>query len=115
VQHADTVVPPAAPLTVPVGEDRATKAFSTSVLVSGIRCTLAYVVFPWLLPALGLASGVGPALGLAIGPVAIGFNVASIRRFHASDHRWKWYITALNGAVIALLLVLLAMDVRELS
>jgi len=114
VQHAaDTVVPPTAPLTVPVDHDRATRAFSTSVLVSGIRCTLAYIVFPWLLPALGLASGVGPALGLVIGPVAIAFNVASIRRFHASDHRWKWYITALNVAVIGLLLVLFAMDVRE--
>ena len=85
------------------------------MLVSGIRCTLAYVIFPWLLPALGLASGVGPALGLAIGPVAIAFNVASIRRFHASDHRWKWSITVLNLTVIALLLVLFAMDVRDLS
>ena len=50
-----------------------------------------------------------------IGPVAIAFNVASIRRFHASDHRWKWYITALNVAVIALLLVLFTMDVRDLA
>ncbi|HEX4901406.1 MAG TPA: hypothetical protein VFV42_01260 [Acidimicrobiales bacterium] len=116
MQHAaDTVVPPTPPLAVPVDHDRATRAFSTSVLVSGVRCTLAYIVFPWLLPALGLASGVGPALGLVIGPVAIAFNVASIRRFHASDHRWKWYITALNVAVIGLLLVLFAMDVRELG
>jgi len=114
VTHVETVDP--APTTVPAVEhERATRAFSTSVLVSGIRCTLAYVVFPWLLPALGLASGVGPALGLVIGPVAIGFNIASIRRFHASDHRWKWWITALNGAVIVLLLVLFALDVRDLG
>ena len=98
----------------PVGEDRATKTFSTSIFLSGIRCTLAYVVFPWLLPALGLARGVGPVLGLVIGPVAIWFNVASIRRFHASDHRWKWQITALNVTVIALLVVLFVLDVREL-
>ena len=110
--HAETVEP-SLPVSLPADHDRATRAFSTSVLVSGIRCTLAYVVFPWLLPALGLANGVGPALGLVIGPVAIAFNVASIRRFHASDHRWKWWITALNGAVIALLLVLFAIDLRE--
>ena len=114
MQHAETVDPAASLPVRPVSEDQATKAFSTSVLVSGIRCTLAYVVFPWLLPALGIASGVGPALGLAIGPVAIAFNVASIRRFHASDHRWKWHITALNLMVIALLSVLFVLDVREL-
>jgi hypothetical protein len=115
VQHADTVVTPNPALAGPAEHDRATRAFSASVLVSGIRCTLAYVVFPWLLPALGLASGVGPALGLVIGPVAIAFNIASIRRFHASNHRWKWHITALNVAVIALLSVLLVLDVRELG
>jgi uncharacterized membrane protein len=113
VQHAEAVEP-AVPLRPAAEHERATRAFSSSVLVSGIRCTLAYVVFPWLLPALGLASGVGPALGLVIGPVAIAFNVASIRRFQASGHRWRWHVTALNGAVIVLLLVLLAMDVRDL-
>lgn len=92
----------------------ATRVFSTSILVSAVRCTLAYVVFPWVLPALGLASGVGPGIGLAVGLVAIGFNVASIRRFHASDHAWKWPITALNLAVIALLSVLAVIDIGDL-
>lgn len=114
MQHAEAVEPAVPLRTATADPDAATRAFSTSVLVSGIRCTLAYVVFPWLLPALGVAGGVGPALGLVIGPVAIAFNVASIRRFHASDHRWKWHITALNLAVIGLLVVLLALDVRDL-
>lgn len=94
--------------------DDATKAFSTSVLVSAVRCTLAYVVFPWLLPAFGLAGGVGPGIGLAVGLVAIGFNIASIRRFHRADHRWKWPITALNCAVIAMLSVLAVIDISDL-
>ncbi len=88
--------------------------FSTSILLSGIRCIVAYIVFPWLLPALGLARGVGPGIGVVIGLVAIAFNVASIRRFHASDHHWKWPITALNVTVIAMLGVLLVMDVADL-
>lgn len=94
--------------------DRATRAFSTSILVSAVRCTLAYVLFPWVLPAVGLAGGVGPGIGLAVGIVAIGFNVASIRRFHISDHRWKWPITALNCTVIALLSVLAVIDISDL-
>lgn len=116
VQHAETadavlVTRPAADQAV--SQDAANRTFSTSVLVSAVRCTLAYVVFPWLLPAFGLAGDLGPAIGLVIGPVAIAFNVASIRRFHASDHRWKWYITSLNCAVIVLLGVLFVLDVRE--
>jgi hypothetical protein len=71
-------------------------------------------VFPWLLPALGLAGGVGPGLGLAIGAVAIVFNVLSIRRFWASRHRWRWRITVLNVAVIGLLVVLVARDLADL-
>lgn len=112
MQHIET-----APVTAPTpvdADDAATKAFSTSVAVSAVRCLLAYIVFPWLLPALGLAKGVGPGIGVAIGLVAIGFNVASIRRFHKADHRWKWAITTLNLAVIVLLTVLLAQDVGDL-
>ena len=91
-----------------------TKAFSTSILVSAVRCTLAYVVFPWILPLFGLAGGVGPGIGLAVGVVAIGFNIASIRRFHRADHHWKWAITALNCAVIVMLSVLAVIDISDL-
>lgn len=94
--------------------DDANKAFSTSILISAIRCTLAYVVFPWVLPAAGVAGGVGPGIGLGVGVVAIGFNIASIRRFHASDHRWKWQITVLNCCVIAMLSVLGVIDLSDL-
>jgi hypothetical protein len=116
VQHAETADPVLAPrpaADAPASRDQANRTFSTSVLVSAVRCTLAYVVFPWLLPAFGLAGDVGPAIGLVIGPIAIAFNIVSIRRFHASDHRWKWYITVLNCAVIAMLTVLLVLDIRD--
>lgn len=108
VEHAiSTASPPV------VTEDAAARAFSTSILVSATRCLLAYIVFPWLLPLLGATSGVGPGLGLAIGILAIGFNVASIRRFHRSGHRWRWAITALNASVIVLLAVLVASDLAD--
>ncbi len=103
-----------APTTSTVSADEANRAFSTSILVSAVRCTLAYVVFPWMLPLFGLAGGVGPGIGLAVGIIAIGFNVASIRRFHRSDHHWKWPITALNCTVITLLSVLAVMDLSDL-
>jgi hypothetical protein len=95
-------------------EGQVERAFSLSVLISGIRCSLTYVIFPWILPLLGIAGGVGPAIGLIVGTVAIGFNIASIRRFWVADHRWKWAITVLNSGVIVLLVVLIALDFANL-
>lgn len=90
------------------------RAFSVSMIVSGIRCVLAYVVLPFVTPFLGLAPGVGPGLGLVIGLVAVGANVFSLRRFWVLNHRWRRPIAVLHVAVIAFLLVLIALDVSEL-
>ncbi len=102
-------LPPDAPAKAP-----AERVFSTSVVVSGIRCFLAYVLFPWLLPAAGIASGVGSGVGLAIGAVAIAFNAWSIRRFQRAGHRYRWLITALNASIIVLLSVLMVIDIGDL-
>ncbi len=98
----------------PAPEGAAQRAFSTSILVSATRCLLTYIVLPFLAPALGLAAGVGPAVGIPIGVVAIGSNVLTIRRFWAADHRWRWAYTTIALTVIALLLVLMVEDVLDL-
>ncbi len=85
------------------------------MVVSGTRCLLSYIVLPYLLPVLGWADLVGPALGLAIGVVAIGFNVLSIRRLRQADHRLKWPVGAINAAVIVLMAYLAAGDIIELA
>ena len=92
----------------------AERVFSVSVVVSGVRCFLAYVLFPWVLPAAGIASGVGSGLGLAIGAVAIVFNGLSIRRFQRAEHRWRWPITLLNSGIIVLLAILMVIDLNDL-
>jgi hypothetical protein len=98
----------------PAPVNAAQRAFSTSILVSATRCTLTYIVLPFLAPALGLAAGVGPAIGIPIGVVAIGSNVLTIRRFWAADHRWRWAYTAIALTVITLLLVLMVEDILDL-
>lgn len=91
-----------------------TKAFSLSVVISAVRCLLTYILFPWVLPLLGLAKGVGPVVGITVGVVAIGFNIASIRRFQRSGHQYRHWISVLNVAVIGMLVVLIVRDVTEL-
>lgn len=94
--------------------DAAQRAFSRSMLISATRCTLTYVVLPFLAPLLGVAAGVGPVLGLVIGVAAIVSNVVTIRRFWAADHRWRWAYSGLALGVMILVAVLVAGDVAAL-
>ena len=95
-------------------EASARSALERSLLVSTVRCLLTYIVLPFVAPVLGVATGVAPVVGLVVGLVAIGFNVASIRRFWRADHRYRWHYTALSGTVIALLVWLVVLDVIDL-
>ena len=105
--------------TTPVTDDTGTTAedaeqvFSQSIVISAIRCVLTYVVFPFAAPLVGL-TGVGPWVGIALSLVAIYFNVYSIRRFWAADHRWKKPMSALNVGVIILVSILLVLDIQTI-
>ena len=95
-------------------DEDAQQGFSRSIIVSGVRCTLTYVVLPFVAPWIGLAPGVGPVVGLIVGIVAIAANIFSIRRFWRADHRWKIHATVLHAAVLLLLVVLMVLDIRQL-
>jgi uncharacterized membrane protein len=73
-----------------------------------------YIVFPFVLPALGIASGVGPLIGIPISLAAIVAIVMSIRRFWRADHTKRWHYTVLGSTVIVFLSVLIVIDVVEL-
>lgn len=103
------------PVDAPAGTAAdARKAFQTSIAVATVRCILMYLVFPFVLPALGIARGVGPAIGLVVNTVAIVAIVLSLRRFFRTDHPKRWWYAALGGAVLVLLVVLAAVDIAEL-
>ncbi|MDW3217698.1 MAG: hypothetical protein R8F63_03710 [Acidimicrobiales bacterium] len=92
----------------------AERAFSKSILVSAVRCTLTYVLIPFVFPIIGFGTGVGPWIGVPIGLAAIVANVVSIRRFHRADHKWKWPMSAINVGIIGLLVVLVVVDLTNL-
>ena len=90
------------------------KVFSKSVVISGIRCVLTYVIFPFVFPLIGITTRVGAVVGIALGVIAIAFNVFSIRRFFAADHPYKWWASAMNVGVFVLLIVLFVLDSQTL-
>jgi uncharacterized membrane protein len=95
-------------------QNEAARLFSLSIVISGTRCLLTYIVFPWVLPLLGIAGGVGPAVGVAVGVVAIFFNLLSIRRWRGSTSAARVPLMTLNSIVIVFLLVLVVVDVSRL-
>ena len=92
----------------------ARSAFQKSLAVTACRCLLMYIVLPFVLPIVGVASGVSPAIGLTIGVLAIFSIVYSIRRFWRADHSKRWHYTVFGGVIIGFLIYLSVKDVIDL-
>jgi hypothetical protein len=99
---------------VDLSDARTYKAFQRSMGVSAVRCTLTYVIFPFVLPALNFATGFGPWLGILIGSIALVCDTLAIRRFFAVDHKYRWHFSVVALAVMVLLTVLLVQDVSHI-
>ena len=98
----------------PASARSAENAFGASLAVSTVRCLLTYVVLPLLKPVVDLSGGVGPVLGLLLGAVSTVAIVASMRRFWAANHRWRWAYTVIGGGILILLTVQAVADVGAL-
>lgn len=98
-------------------ERRAEHLFSFAMVISALRCTLSYVILPFVLPALGLGAtvGLGPYFGIPIGVAALYFDIKGIRRFWVAGHRLRWQMTVIYLLVIGLVLSLVIGDVLKLA
>ena len=94
--------------------DEARSAFQKSLFISTCRCLLMYIVFPFVLPAVGIARGVGPYIGLVIGVLAMVSIVYSIRRFWRADHSKRWHYTIFGTAIIGFLIYLAVKDLSTI-
>ena len=92
----------------------ARSAFQKSLFISTCRCLLMYIVFPFVLPAVGIARGVGPLIGVVIGLLAMVSIVYSIRRFWRAGHSKRWHYTIFGTVIIAFLVFLAIEDVSSL-
>ena len=93
----------------------ARRAFRTSILITTVRCLLMYIVLPFVLPAIGVATDAAPAIVLPINFLAMVMIVMSIRRFWRADHPKRWWYTALGSTVLGFLVYLVIADVMALA
>ena len=93
----------------------ARSAFQKSIFISALRCLLMYIVFPFVLPAVGIARGVGPVIGIVIGLLAIVSITYSIRRFWRADHPKRWHYTVFGVTIIGFLLYLAVKDIASVT
>lgn len=87
-------------------------SFQKSMAISALRCTLTYVIVPFVFPA--LVGGVGPLVGVLLGTFALACDTFTIRRFFAVDHKWRWHFATIVFGIMCLLSVLWVQDVVHL-
>ncbi|QXC59570.1 hypothetical protein KSP35_14385 [Aquihabitans sp. G128] len=90
-------------------------AFQRSMLISAIRCTLTYVIFPFVLPTLHFLKGGAPVIGVLVGSFALVCDVFTIRRFFAVDHKYRWYFSTIAFCIMCLVATLWVGDVADIA
>lgn len=91
------------------------RAFRISVVLSGIRCLITYLLIPVLVPMASLAGWVAAPIGLALCAYAVINGVVSLRRFWRSDHRHRWTYTIFMTVVFGILGLALVSDLSRLG
>jgi len=81
---------------------RAERAMSYALVLSAVRCTLQYVVFPFLLPILGIAGDVPPQIFVVINVIAMVAIISSVRRFWRINYKYKWQYLVVGAAAMVI-------------
>jgi hypothetical protein len=87
---------------------------TAALVISGIRCTITYLLIPVLTPVLGFLQVLGPPLTITLSVAAIGMGISGVRRFWMADHRHRWAYTWFIALVNVLLVIGIGFEIRSL-
>lgn len=94
--------------------DTARRAFSFSLVFSGIRCTLQYMIFPFILPLVGITTSVAVPILLVINLLAMVSIFFSLRRFWKIGYDYRWQYLGVALVALLILIVFTLMDFETL-
>ncbi len=96
-------------------EPRALVDLQGSLVLSAVRCIIAYVLVPILLPLAAWADVVATPLDLTLSVVATWLAIRSLRRVWQANWTYRWAYTVFIGVVVTLLAVSIVFDLATLS
>ncbi len=92
----------------------AQRALSFALLFSALRCTVQYVVLPFVLPWIGVTAAVPPWVTLALGVIAVAFLTRNMYTLWRMRHARRWNYLVISLTVAAALLLFAVVDARVL-
>lgn len=92
----------------------ATRAFGVALLISGLRCTLQYVILPIILPLIGVVSDLALPLVIMLDGLALVLLVRSLRFYWRTRHPRRFDMLPLSGLILIIILGSLSYDIWQL-
>jgi hypothetical protein len=93
--------------------NRTSAVVGSSLVFVAVRCTLQYIVLPFILPILGLSNLVSIGLSIGIETFALGMIAYNVFRLWNTSWRWGYLLWSL--LVVFIIGVFLYMDIRALA
>ena len=90
------------------------RAFTFAILLSALRCTVQYVILPFVLPWIGVVAEVPAWVTLALSLLAFFSLARSVRLLWRMRHAQRWNYLILAFVVLAALLLFVFVDARSL-
>lgn len=85
----------------------------TYLLIVCVRCTIQYILLPFVLPFFGLGGTIGTGISMAIDLFALGMISYNVYRLWNTS--WRYRYLALSVVMVGILLVFLYNDIRMLT
>lgn len=99
---------PESPLPAP-----AQRALTFGLLLSALRCTVQYILLPFVLPWIGVAASIPPWVTLVLGGLALASLTRNVRYLWRLHHARRWSYLAVSSVVGTALVLFMVMDVRN--
>ena len=89
---------------------RADRILGSSIVFVAVRCTIQYIILPFVLPLFGITDTFSTAISLVLELIAAGMILYNVRRLWPTN--WRWRYLALSVGMLALIAILVYQDVR---